>query len=76
MSVTEIFLDKYNMRFLEYKDIINYTNWYQISFNQLFNLFNNNSWILKKTIEMTLQSSLFRYFGKKYLVLVLPCIER
>lgn len=68
--MTRIFLDICSVRLLEYKDIINYTNWYQIVFDKLFSLLNNNSGMSKKSIEITLQSSLLQHFDKNYLTLV------
>lgn len=43
ISVTRIFLDAYNVRLLECKDIIDYTSQYQIAFDKLLSLLNNDS---------------------------------
>lgn len=70
MSVTRIFVDILNTKLLNCKDIIKYTSWDQIAFDKIFSLLNDNLWISKKIIKMTLQSSLLQYLGKNYLALV------
>lgn len=47
-----------------------YTSRYQIAFDKILSLLNDNSWMSKKTVEMTLQSSLLRHLGKDYSALV------
>ena len=71
MSVTRIFLNAYTVGLLKCKDIINYISQYQIAFNKLLSLLNNNFWMSKKTIEMILQGSLLCHLGKDYSALVL-----
>lgn len=43
---------------------------YQIVFDKLFSLLNDDSWMSKRTIEMILQGSLLRHLGKDYSALV------
>lgn len=66
MSVTHIFIDACNVKLLDFKDVINYTNRYQIAFDKIVSLINENFCMSKKSIEMTLQESLLRYLGKDY----------
>lgn len=71
MSVIRVFSDACNVRLSKCKDIIDYTSEYQIVFDKLLSLLNEDLWKSKKTIEMTLQGSLFQHLGKDYLALVL-----
>lgn len=71
MSVTCIFADALNIKLSDCKDVAKYTSWYQITFDKIISLLNKDLWMSKKTIEMTLQGSLFRHLGKDYLILVL-----
>ena len=72
MSVIRIFSDACNVRLLDCKDVVDYTSRYQIAFDKILSLINENedSWISKKTIEMTLQGNLLRHLGKDYSALV------
>lgn len=56
MSVIRIFSDACNVRLLDCEDVVDYTSRYQIAFDKILSLINENedSWISKKTIEMTL----------------------
>lgn len=60
------------MKLLDYKNIVDYTNCYQIVFNKILSLINKNKdfKISKKTIEMTLQKNLLRHLSKNYSALV------
>ena len=73
MSVIYIFSDACNVKLLDSKDVVNYTSRYQIAFDKILGLINENedSWISKKTIEMTFQGNLIRHLGKDYSALVL-----
>ncbi len=70
MSVTRIFLDECAVKISDCNDIIDYTSRYQIAFDKLLSLLNTESWMSKKTIEMTLQGSLLRHLGRDYAALV------
>lgn len=70
MSVSRIFMDACSVRLSDCKDIIDYTSRYQITFDKILSLTNEDSWMSKKTIEMTLQGSLLRHLGKDYSALV------
>ena len=70
MSVTHLFVDACNIKLSDCKDIIDYTSRYQIAFDNILNLIGKDSWMSKKTIEMTLQGSLLRHLGKDYSALV------
>lgn len=61
------------MKFLNCKNIINYTNRYQIVFDKIFSLINEKKdfWISKKFIEITFQKNFLKHFGRNYFVLVL-----
>ena len=69
--MTRIFLDTCVVKLLDYNNVINYTNYYQIAFDKLLSFLNIKSWISKKTIKMTLQKNLLRYLKKNYIALVL-----
>ena len=70
MSVTRIFLDACAVKLSDCNDVIDYTSRYQIAFDKLLSLLNTESWMSKKTIEMTLQGSLLRHLGRDYAALV------
>lgn len=70
MSVTRMFLDACSVRLSDCKDVIDYTSRYQIAFDKLLSLINEDSWMSRKTIEMALQGSLLRHLGKDYSALV------
>lgn len=73
MSITRIFSDTCNLRLLDCKDIIDYTSHYQIVFDKILYLINDNkdSWISRKICEITLQRNLLRHYRKDYSALVL-----
>ena len=60
------------MRLLDCKDVVDYTSRYQIAFDKILSLINENEdcWISKKTIKMTLQRNLLTHLGKDYSALV------
>lgn len=66
MSVSRMLVDTYNIKSLDCKDIVDYTNCYKIAFNKLLSLINKESWLSRKNIEMSLQGSLLQYLGKSY----------
>lgn len=70
MSIGRIFVDACNVKLSECKDVIDYTSRYQIAFDKLISLISEDSWMSKKSIEMTLQGSLLRHLGKDYSALV------
>lgn len=70
MSVTCTFAEVLNTKLSDCKDIVEYTSRYQIAFDKILSLLNDDSWMSKKTIEMTLQGSLLRHLGKDYSALV------
>lgn len=70
MSIGRIFVDACNVKLSECKDVIDYTSRYQIAFDKLISLRSEDSWMSKKSIEMTLQGSLLRHLGKDYSALV------
>ncbi len=70
ISVTYIFADALNTNFSDCKNVIKYTSRYQIAFDKIISLLNEDSWMFKKTIEMTLQGSPLRHLGKDYSALV------
>lgn len=70
LSMSYIFVDMYNIKFLECKDVINYTGQDQIAFDKIISLTSKEFWMSKKNIEMMLQKSLLRHFGKDYFTLV------
>ena len=55
INVICIFFNACNIKFLDFKDVLNYTSCYQIVFNKIYSLIIKNKvfWILKKIIEMT-----------------------
>ncbi len=70
MSVTRIFIDACNVKLSDCKDVIDYTSRYQIVFDKILSLINEDSWMSKRSIEMTLQRSLLRHLGKDYSAVV------
>lgn len=54
MSIICIFFDSCNMKFLDNKDVINYTSYYQIALDKILSLINKNKdfWISKKIIKI------------------------
>lgn len=66
MIVTRIFTDVCNVKLLDYKDVLDYTSCYQIAFDKLISLIFTEGWMSRKTVEMTLQGSFFRYLGQNY----------
>lgn len=58
MSVTRMLVDAVNMKLSDYKDIAEYTSRYQIAFDKIVSLLNEDLWMSKRTIEMALQDSL------------------
>lgn len=56
MSINSIFSDTYNVKLSDCKDVVDYTRHYQIAFDKILSLINNNkdSWISMKIIEITL----------------------
>ncbi len=71
MSVTRIFFDACVVKLSDCNDVIDYTNCYQIAFDKLLSLLNTESWMSKKTIEITLQKSLLCHLERDYAALVL-----
>lgn len=47
-------MDALNTKFSDCKDIVKYTSWYQIAFDKIFSLLNNDLWMSKKSVKMTL----------------------
>lgn len=70
MSVSRVFVNICNIKFSDYKDVINYTNGYQIIFNKLFNSIIEESWISRKSIEIALQGNFLRHLRKSYLTFI------
>lgn len=70
MSVTWIFSDTCSVKLSDCIDIIDYTSRYQTAFDKILSLINGDSWMSKKTIEMTLQGNLLRHLGKDCSALV------
>ena len=70
MSVTRLFVDACNIKLSNCKDIIDYTSRYQTAFDNILSLIGEDSWMSKKTIEITLQGCLLRHLGKDYSALV------
>ncbi len=66
MSITRIFIDAYNAKLSNCKDVIDYTSRYQIAFDKILSLINEDSWMSKRSIEMILQGSLLQHLGKDY----------
>lgn len=58
ISVTCIFADALTTKLSDCKDNMSYTSWYQIAFDKILNLLNEDLWMSKKTIEMALQNNL------------------
>lgn len=66
MSITKIFRKAYNIKLLDCKDIMEYTRYHQLAFIKIQSLITKNLSMSKRTIEMTLQESLFpQYLEKK-----------
>lgn len=57
MSVTRIFSDALNTKLSDCKDIMDYTSRYQVAFDKILSLLNEDLWMSKKTVEMTLLKS-------------------
>lgn len=70
MSVSRVFVDACNVKLSDCKDIVDYTSRYQVAFDKLLSLINEESWISRKSVEMILQGSLLRHLGKGYSALV------
>ena len=70
MSVTRIFADALTTKLSDCKDIMEYTSRYQIVFDKILSLLNEDSWMSKKTIEMALQGSLLQHLEKDYSALI------
>ncbi len=70
MSATCTFAEALNTKLSDCKDVVEYTNRYQIAFDKILSLLNDDSWMSKKTVEMTLQGSLLRHLGKDYSALM------
>lgn len=70
MSVTCIFADAFTTKLSDCKDIMEYTGRYQIPFNKILSLLNEDSWMSKKIIKIALQGSLLQHLGKDYSALV------
>lgn len=70
MSISRVFVVACNIKLSDCKNIIDYTSRYQIAFDKLLSLINEESWMSKKSIEMTLQGSLLQHLGKGYSALV------
>ena len=70
MNVTRTFADALNTKLSDCKDIVEYTSRYQITFDKILSMLNDDSWMSKKTVEMTLKGSLFRLLGKDYSALM------
>lgn len=64
------FAEVLNTKLSDCKDIVEYTSRYQIAFDKILSLLNDDSWMFKKTVEMTIQGSLLRHVGKDYSALV------
>ncbi len=58
MSVSRVFVDACNVKLSDCKDVVDYTSRYQIAFDKLLSLITEESWMPRKSIEMTLQGSL------------------
>lgn len=73
IKVICIFFDTCNIKLLDCKNIVNYTSHYQIAFDKIFSLINENkdSWISKKIIKIIFQKNFLKHFAKNYSVLVL-----
>ena len=70
MSVTCTLAEALNTKLSDCKDVVEYTSRYQIAFDKIFSLLNDDLWMSKKTVEMTLQDSFLRHLGKDYSALV------
>lgn len=70
ISVTRTFAEVLNTKLSDCKVIVEYTSRYQVAFDKILSLLNNDSWMFKKTVEMTLQDSLLRHLGKDCSALV------
>lgn len=70
MSVTRMFADALNTKLSDCKDVAEYTSRYQVAFDKIVSLLDEDSWMSKRTIEMALQGSLLRHLGKDYSALV------
>lgn len=70
MSVTRMLADVLNTKLSDCKDVAGYTSRYQIAFDKIVSLLNEDSWMSKRTIEMALQDSLLWHLGKDYSALV------
>lgn len=70
MSVSRVLVDACNVKLSDCKDVVDYTSRYQVTFDKLLSLINKESWMSRKSVEMTLQGSLLRNLGKGYSALV------
>ncbi len=71
MSVTRIFSDACAVKISDSKDILDYTNRYQVAFDKIISLTTEDGWMSRRTVEITLQGSRLRHLGKDYAALVL-----
>lgn len=65
-----MFVDIYNVKLLDCKNIIHYINRYQIIFDIILNLINRNFWVSKRNIKIIQYENLLRFFGKNYSAIV------
>lgn len=70
MSVSRVFVNACNVKLSDCKDVVDYTSRYQIAFDKLLSLITEESWMSRKSLEITLQGSLLRHLGKGYSALV------
>lgn len=71
MTVTCVFFDTCNVKLSDCRNIINYTNYYQIAYDKILSLIRKNlTWISNKTVKLTLQRNLFRHLNIDYSALV------
>lgn len=73
INITHIFLKTCNVKLSNFKNIIDYISQYQIVFNKIHSLINNNknSWFSRKTIKISLQENIFKRLEIDYSALVL-----
>lgn len=64
MSVIRMFADTFNTKLSDCKDIAKYTSWYQIAFDKIVSLLNEDLWIFKRLLRWSYKVADFSILEK------------
>lgn len=53
MSISQVLVNACNVKLSDYKNIVDYTNHYQVALNKLLSLINKKFWMFRKSVKMT-----------------------